>query len=81
MSKVICSLPNAAELINGVKFIEHKLGMISEEISEEVAALFAKIPGYQVQVKEAASKAATKAAATVVQDVAAKVVDEIQAKA
>jgi hypothetical protein len=44
--KIICKLPNAAEVINGIKFATHKLGMISEEIEEEVAEHFLKIPGY-----------------------------------
>ena len=48
MPKVICTLPNASELISGVKFISHKDGMISEEVSEEVAATFTEIPGYVV---------------------------------
>jgi hypothetical protein len=48
MAKVLCNLPNASELINGVKFITHKLGMISEEIEDDVAAEFSKITGYQI---------------------------------
>ncbi len=46
MAKVICTLPNASTKINGVAFVEHKLGMISEEVSDEVAAGFASIQGY-----------------------------------
>lgn len=46
MAKVICTLPNASNLINGVKFVEHELGMISEEIEDEVAGAFAAIKGY-----------------------------------
>lgn len=46
MAKVICKLPNASGLINGVKFVTHKLGMISEEIADDVAAEFTKIEGY-----------------------------------
>src|SRR5690606_21408172 len=45
--KVICTLPNASELISGVRFVSHAEGMISEEISEEVAARFLCIPGYK----------------------------------
>lgn len=48
MPKVICTLPNAAELINGVKFTSDRGQMISEEVPDEVAAAFAKIPGYTV---------------------------------
>lgn len=46
MAKVICTLPNASELINGIKFIKHEAGVISEEISDEAAAAFASIKGY-----------------------------------
>ncbi|WP_175787429.1 hypothetical protein [Burkholderia anthina] len=46
MAKVLCRLPNASEAINGVKFISHKLGMLSEEIDDDVAAVFLKIDGY-----------------------------------
>ncbi|HET8870432.1 MAG TPA: hypothetical protein VFM48_08305 [Aquabacterium sp.] len=53
MPKIICTLENASHLINGVKFIEHEAGRISEEVSEEVAALFASIPGYQREVVKA----------------------------
>lgn len=46
MATVLCTLPNAAELINGVRFTPSPLGMISEDIPEEAAARFASIPGY-----------------------------------
>lgn len=49
MAKVICSLPNASTLINGVKFVEHEAGVISEEISDEAAAAFASIKGYVLE--------------------------------
>jgi hypothetical protein len=58
--KVVCTLPNASSLINGVKFEVHKLGMISEEIEDDVAAVFLKIKGY---VAAPAPKAATAPAA------------------
>jgi hypothetical protein len=58
MAKVIWSLENGSELINGVKFVSHKLGMISEEIEEEVAAGFLKIKGYVLHGKNAAKEAA-----------------------
>ena len=47
MPKIICTLPNASELINDVKFVTHALGRISEEVSEEVASFFESIPGYE----------------------------------
>jgi hypothetical protein len=46
MAKVICTLPNASTEINGVKFVSHKLGMISEDVDDEVATGFATIQGY-----------------------------------
>lgn len=48
MPKVLCTLPNASEQISGVKFSAHEAGMLSEEVSDEVAAGFAAIPGYEV---------------------------------
>lgn len=48
MSKVICTLPNASELINGVKFEPHERGVISEDISDEQAEAFLAIPGYEL---------------------------------
>lgn len=48
MPKVLCTLPNASEEISGVKFVSHANGMLSEDISEEVAADFASIPGYEI---------------------------------
>ncbi len=47
MAKVLCTLPNASAEINGVKFEAHANGMLSEEVSDEVAAEFSAIPGYQ----------------------------------
>ena len=48
MARVVCSLPNAAPLINGVKFTPDRGQMISDEVSDEVAAAFAAIPGYDL---------------------------------
>lgn len=53
MAQVICTLPNASNLINGVKFIEHEAGVISEEISDEAAAVFASIKGYIIAGEKA----------------------------
>jgi len=58
MAKVICALPNASDLINGIKFVEHKLGMISEEIEDEVAEVFLSIKGYVLAGKNAAKELA-----------------------
>lgn len=57
MPKVICTLPNASDLINDVKFAAHELGMISEEVADDVAEFFASIPGY---ITEEAAKVSDK---------------------
>lgn len=55
MPKVLCTLPNASDEISGVKFSAHEKGMLSEDVSDDVAATFASIPGYElVGVKPAA---------------------------
>jgi len=60
MAKVLCTLPNASELINGVKFDAHDKGMLSEDIPDDQAAAFAEIPGYElVGAKPAEDPAAT----------------------
>lgn len=48
MAKVICTLPNASAEISGVQFVEHDEGMISEDISDDLAAEFASITGYKL---------------------------------
>lgn len=48
MPKILCTLPNASEEISGVKFVAHAKGMVSEDVSDEVAADFASIPGYEI---------------------------------
>ncbi len=48
MPKVICTLPNASEEISGVKFVSHADGVISEDVSDEVAAGFVAVPGYKL---------------------------------
>ncbi|WP_290874280.1 hypothetical protein, partial [Aquabacterium sp.] len=50
MPKLLCKLLNASELISGVKFVTHQDGMLSEEVSDEVAATFTEIPGYEIAV-------------------------------
>ena len=54
MAQVICTLPNASEEISGVAFTAHESGMISAEISDELAADFASINGYQLVGDEVA---------------------------
>lgn len=47
MPKVICLLENASDEINGVKFAPFDgEGILSEDISDEVAAVFLSIKGY-----------------------------------
>lgn len=47
MARVICTLPNASDEISGVKFFPHPNGgVISEDISDDVAASFSSIGGY-----------------------------------
>jgi hypothetical protein len=49
--RVLCTLPNAGESINGVPFAEAAGGRLSDPLSPEVAAAFLRIPGY-VGVKD-----------------------------
>lgn len=66
MPKVLCTLPNASELISGVKFATHAKGMVSEDVADDVAAAFASIPGYEIvgaaPAPDADAEAAEKAA-------------------
>ena len=48
MAKVLCTLPNASTLISGVAFAAHANGMLSEDVSDAVAADFAAVPGYSI---------------------------------
>lgn len=52
MPRVVCTLRNASHLINGVRFasLGDDGGMLSEELSEQDAAGFLAIPGYQPYV-------------------------------
>lgn len=45
--RIICTLPNASDNINGVAFIAGAGGMVSEEIPAAVAERFLSIPGYK----------------------------------
>ena len=64
MPKVLCTLPNASDEISGVKFVSHAKGMLSEDISDDVAAAFLEVPGYELVGAKAAedSEDAEKAA-------------------
>lgn len=50
MPRVICSLPNASHMINGVRFASmgDGGGMLSEEIADHIAEGFLAIRGYQL---------------------------------
>ena len=48
MPKVLCKLRNASAKINDVKFDKTDAGMLSEDVTAEVAANFAQIEGYEV---------------------------------
>lgn len=48
MAQVLCTRENASTLINDVKFTQTDTGMLSEDISDEVAANFLEIPGYEL---------------------------------
>lgn len=66
MARVICTLPNAACLINGIEFEPHEGGkMISkEDLAPEIAEAFVKIPGYSAApAKAPANTAGAKAPA------------------
>ena len=60
--KILCTIPNASEEINGVKFEEHEKGMISVgPVTDDEAATFLLIPGYE-SVDHVATPAEKKAA-------------------
>lgn len=50
--RVVCKLPNASALINGVKFAAAKTAdgtfMVSEPVAAAIGAKFAAIPGFEV---------------------------------
>lgn len=47
MPRVLCTLENASTEINGVKFEAVENGMLSEDVSDEVAENFLSITGYE----------------------------------
>lgn len=61
MPKVHCSLPNASDNINGVKFEPAEGGVVSEEVDQETAEAFAAIDGYSIVGAAAATKPAAQA--------------------
>ena len=63
MKKIICDLPNASELINGIQFEPTLDGamMSVEAVSDEIAAQFKGIPGYHFAAAEPATSKKAKA--------------------
>jgi hypothetical protein len=57
--RVLCTLPHASEQISGVAFERTPAGMLSVEISDEAAARFIRIRGYELA--EASAPAPAKA--------------------
>lgn len=79
MPKVICKLENAADEISGVKFAAREDGFkVSEELSDEAAAVFLSIPGYELEQIDPEAEAARKAAEA---EAAAKAAEEAAKKA
>lgn len=58
MARVLCTRPNAAEEISGVKFEQVEGGMLSEEIDQETVDMFLEVGGYEVHAGEDDGKSA-----------------------
>lgn len=56
MPKVLCTLPNASELINGIAFEATDQGMLSVTIDDDTAAQFSGIAGYTLVDDDVAGK-------------------------
>ena len=62
MKKIVCTLPNASNRINGIAFESTLDGMVSEPVEDAVAAHFEGIAGYDViEIKPAAASKKAKA--------------------
>lgn len=46
--QILCTRPNASELISGVRFAPGGDGMLSEPVSRATAELFGAVPGYRI---------------------------------
>lgn len=60
MAIIICTLPHASTSINGVKFSSDRGQMISEDVSDDVAAHFARIRGFKIANTKTASTTTAK---------------------
>lgn len=47
--KVTCKLPNASDNIGGIPFESNEDGTVSAVVTDEQAARFESIPGYEVE--------------------------------
>ncbi len=45
--RVLCKLPNASDRISGVAFEAADGGMLSDDLGDEAAQAFLRIPGYE----------------------------------
>jgi hypothetical protein len=81
MAKVICTLPNASKEINSIRFVSHKLGMISEEIEESTAKELASISGYHLHDSKSGGIVGTIATADVGKETSRKPTPESLATA
>lgn len=84
---VTCTLPNASNLINGIKFVAHEIieGAVrtEEAVEAEVAAMFKGIKGYIIEDAKPKETKADKAAREAAEkaDAEAKAKEEADAKA
>lgn len=72
MPKVHCSLPNASNNINGVKFEPAENGVVSEEVDQATADAFAAIEGYVIVEPAKPAKVEKPATAPVKAEASAK---------
>jgi len=54
MPQVICTLPNAANVISGYKFSPHSEGKISEDLPDDTVSRLTSIAGYKLANIESA---------------------------
>lgn len=52
MARVLCTLAFASDQISGVAFERAEAGMVSVEVSDEVAAAFIAVPGYELVAEQ-----------------------------
>lgn len=88
MATVLCTRVNASEEISGVKFKQVENGMLSEEISDEQAAEFVLVGGYELvgggeprKETKAEEKARLKAEAKAKEEAEERAAAEAQAQA